>query len=283
LSLSLSHPLQIQRRKPCNIVIIWSIDYCLQLKQHEAAEDNIAKDQIGVEEFLWRYIEKYHKGDLAKMCGPDVKCTYDGAASTPLLVFESSSGTSVRDASERVACLCQKLVNDITETTFPYPEGANRVAFMELGTRLADSARAVFYVDRGRVCHVVGLKDRVTSVERQLLGATSKDDAVGQTPRKRTSSSSSEFTMTTDGGVSVRIYAGNLVEEAVDAVVNPANVRLSHGGGAARAIADAAGSQLRRECRDYIHRYGPLKFTQVTSITVSHTAVASIPFSKWHN
>jgi len=61
----------------------------------------------------------------------------------------------------------------------------------------------------------------------------------------------------------VQVYTGNLLREDVEAVVNPVNVQLSHAGGAAKAIADAAGSRLRRECRDYVRRYGPLKFTQV--------------------
>ena len=61
----------------------------------------------------------------------------------------------------------------------------------------------------------------------------------------------------------MEVYTGNLLRDNVDAVVNPANIHLSHGDGAAKAIADAAGNRLRRECRDYLRRYGPLKFTQV--------------------
>ena len=132
---------------------------------------------------------------------------------------------------------------------------------MELSREFVDNAKAVFYIDQERVCHVVGPNDRVPSVERAILNAWSNDQyaILGQT----TTSKMTGYRMTTRDGVSVEIYTGNLLQDNVDAVVNPANVYLSHGGGAAKAIADAAGRKLQRECRDYVQRHGHLKFTQV--------------------
>jgi len=234
--------------------------YCLQLKQ--STNDDIAlRDEIGVEDFLWRYIEKYHLQDLDEMCGSGVKYAYHIRTSPPLLTLDSTNGSTVRDASERVTSLCQKLADNIVETTFSYPSGADGLAFRELGDGVAEKAKAVFYVDREQVCHVVGPKDRVSSVAREIMGAWTNDGfaVVGQA----TAATTSNYRMTTQGGVSVEIYAGNLLQDNVDAVVNPANVHLRHGGGAAKAIADAAGRQLQRECHDYVQRYGPLKFTQV--------------------
>ena len=216
------------------------------------------KDEIGVEEYLWRYIEKYHRQDLDKLCGTGVKYVYNSSTSPPLLVLESTDGSTVHDASEHITYFCQKLDTIVTETTFPYPNGVDRRAFREFGKGLAENARAVFYVDRAQICHVVGPKDEVSSIRREILGARS-DDQHDQT----TTSETSSYRMTTGGGIKVKIYTGSLLQGKVDAVVNPANVHLSHGGGAAKAIADAAGRQLQRECRDYLQRYGQLKFTQV--------------------
>ena len=132
---------------------------------------------------------------------------------------------------------------------------------MELGRGFAENARAVFYVDQKQMCHVIGSKHRVESVEREIHDAWRNDQyaILGQTTASKTGS----YQMTTGGEISVDIYTGNLLQDDVDAVVNPANVFLSHGGGAARAIADAAGRQLQEQCRDHVERYGNLQFTQV--------------------
>jgi len=54
--------------------------------------------------------------------------------------------------------------------------------------------------------------------------------------------------------------------------VNPANVRLKHGSGAARAIADAAGEGFENECREYIKQRGQLKVSQPM-----HTTGGNLP------
>jgi len=48
----------------------------------------------------------------------------------------------------------------------------------------------------------------------------------------------------------------DLLYEPVDCIVNPANGGLSHGGGVAAAIADAAGPELVRECNRIVKERG---------------------------
>ena len=43
------------------------------------------------------------------------------------------------------------------------------------------------------------------------------------------------------GAIEVSIYQGDLTKQKVEAIVNPANDQLKHFGGAAKAIAEAAG------------------------------------------
>jgi len=75
------------------------------------------------------------------------------------------------------------------------------------------------------------------------------------------------YRMVTSSGIDVQIYCGNLLDEKVDAIVNPANVHLIHAGGAARVIAEAAGRQLQDECRAYISKHKELKLTRAMHTT----------------
>jgi len=62
------------------------------------------------------------------------------------------------------------------------------------------------------------------------------------------------------------------VRQATEAIVNPANIHLHHGSGAARAIADAAGPDLQDQCHDYIKKHGKLKVAEPM-----HTAGGNLP------
>ena len=65
---------------------------------------------------------------------------------------------------------------------------------------------------------------------------------------------------------------GDLVHQSTEAIVNPANIRLSHGSGAAQAIAEAAGPDLIQACNDYIRQYGELTVAQPM-----HTTAGNLP------
>jgi O-acetyl-ADP-ribose deacetylase (regulator of RNase III) len=57
----------------------------------------------------------------------------------------------------------------------------------------------------------------------------------------------------------IEIASADLTRQEVDAIVNPANSRLAHGGGAAGVIARAAGPRLQRACDELIAASGPLR------------------------
>jgi len=67
----------------------------------------------------------------------------------------------------------------------------------------------------------------------------------------------------TDSGIAVQIYRGNLLSEKVDVIVCSVDAHLGLGGGAAGAIAGAAGAVLQRTCEEYIETHGSLAVTGV--------------------
>ncbi|KAL4232123.1 E3 ubiquitin-protein ligase dtx3l [Mactra antiquata] len=74
-------------------------------------------------------------------------------------------------------------------------------------------------------------------------------------------------TFDTDIGIKVIIYQGSILILPVECIVNNANGGLSHDGGVARVIADAAGKDLERESKNYIKKYGELSDGSACSTT----------------
>lgn len=104
------------------------------------------------------------------------------------------------------------------------------------------------------------------AVQSQSFAVSPSNLAATESP-KLVAECADQYKVVTPGGVTVEIYRGNLLDEKVDAIVNPANSQLLHGGGAARAIAEAAGSELQDECRAYISEHSELKVTQAMHTT----------------
>lgn len=64
--------------------------------------------------------------------------------------------------------------------------------------------------------------------------------------------------MITKEGLVIKIYYGDIRNLSVEGIVNAANEQLSHGGGVAKAISDAAGYEFDKECKEYVKKHGRL-------------------------
>ncbi len=71
---------------------------------------------------------------------------------------------------------------------------------------------------------------------------------------------------TVNQGKTIQIRHGDLTQEAVDAIVNPANAQLVHGGGAAAAIVRRGGEIIQRESDAWVRQHGPVPTGQ-TALT----------------
>jgi O-acetyl-ADP-ribose deacetylase len=59
-------------------------------------------------------------------------------------------------------------------------------------------------------------------------------------------------------GITLQLVYGDLTSEEVDAIVNPANARLVHGGGVAGMIALKGGLPIDEESRRWVREHGPV-------------------------
>jgi O-acetyl-ADP-ribose deacetylase (regulator of RNase III) len=65
-------------------------------------------------------------------------------------------------------------------------------------------------------------------------------------------------------GVTLKVIEGDITLEDVEAIVNPANNYLQHGGGVAGAIVRRGGEIIQKESDDFIRRNGPLPTGEAT-------------------
>ena len=248
----------------CNLLLYFSVVFYLQ-------------DELEIEDFLWRYIEKYHADKLRSIFTPGVKYIYSKDTSPHRLEIESENAEAVRIASDEIVTLCQKVAEFVVEETFQLLLDKVENVLPKDVMDFAENEKLLFYLSHNSMCHVVGRKDSILSLKQRLLDVSSAnvtktveaDGNLEQIVSKAdkanpvSGSMSDSYSMITPGGVRVEVYQGDLVDESVDAIVNPANSHLRHGSGAARAIADAAGLQLQQECDDFIRQHQRLSVTEV--------------------
>ena len=65
------------------------------------------------------------------------------------------------------------------------------------------------------------------------------------------------------------IVQGDIIKQEVSAIVNAANDRLGHGGGVAKAIADAAGEKLMKECKKLMANRGGKCLEVASAVTTT--------------
>lgn len=233
------------------------------------------QDVLEIEEYLWQYVEKYHAHNMQSIFDTgDVTYIYANDSFPHRLEIDGSNPEAVRTTTEEIVSLCQKVADRVAEETFPLPQNTDKDVLQTNIRDLVENEKMLLYVSHDGIGHIVGPKDKVSSCKQHILDVISvgvkkpetgdrNEKLTAPEARKCTLAPDTRYSMSTPGGIKVEIYQGNLVTETTDAIVSPSNSHLRHGSGAARAIADAAGFQLQKECRDFITQHGHLDVTRV--------------------
>jgi len=239
---------------------------------------------LEVEEYLWKYIEKYHCDELQSIFSLGVTYTYSNDNFQQKLEVNGGSVESVNSATEGIVALCQKVADHVMEETFPLTQHTHADMLQRKVKDFAENGKLLCYISADGICHIVGPKDMVPDLKRVLdvTSASVKETKAADTNQQcivsetsihnsASESTSNRYSMLTPGGIMVEVYQGDLVAETVDVIVNPANSHLRHGSGAARAIANAAGWKLEDECKHFIRQHKRLNVTKVT-----HTSAGNL-------
>lgn len=76
-------------------------------------------------------------------------------------------------------------------------------------------------------------------------------------------------------GIALQLLEGDITAAPVEAIVNPANEELQHGGGLAGIISRKAGPSLQRDSNAWIAEHGPISHTRP-----AYTEAGQLPFKK---
>ena len=201
---------------------------------------------------------------LMEKCGTykHDQLTYDTEGGRVIIQCPGDENTASTIADEFQTEYGQLMMGGkLKEFSFPILNISNRQKIDELVMRFNnDYPQSVFKFDNGNKvikCYSVNarqmnhIKTKVKDLLEKPEDATAPaSDSVGDTP--------TSMSMTLPGGRRVTLKQADIVEEAVDVIVNAANERLSHDGGVAAAINKASYNGVQALSTALIQQRGPL-------------------------
>lgn len=220
---------------------------------------NITKE-IPLSDSLYMYANEYHRNWMEKIKGRHL-IAYQFRSNDDHWVLElTGDEQNLSKAISEVVEFCQTLVFRVGEDLLDLPGSADPESFKRLADeRIARHMQVLIILPKAETtCYrLIGPKDHLAQARDRLLALAAE---LGL-PVHSDQFQRNEFT--TASGIKVSIFKGNLILQPIEAIVNPANDRLQHYGGAAKAITDAAGPELNQECQAFIRDHGPLGVSEV--------------------
>lgn len=210
-------------------------------------ETNVIRE-IPVSDSLYMYVNEFHKSELDKIMGRSL-VLYQFISSNGHWILEvTGDEQNVSEATSESSEFCRNVMSHVDEDILDLSGIVDLEAFTRLADqRIAQPMQVLVLPKAGTGCRLIGPRDKLAQAKERLSALAAE---------LRT-----EF-MTTFGS-KVSVLKGDLTLQQTEAIVNPANERLQHFGGAAKAIADAAGPTLDQECQAFISDHGPLRVSDV--------------------
>ena len=273
-------------------------------EQRRQVEDNVSETSVSqnddvspapekyrIDEPLWAYIlfidsqSQWHKKFAA---------FFDRKQGDEMVEL---TGSSADMDSLKKFCDRSRLKRSMKREMQRVPEPGSSAFLSEL-RKLSSGNVLVRMADDRHYCELIGkksdvdvLRNRVDMKYPQLSDAKDSDKqpktpaeiaSVASLARSDTSSeyhSNPQVTVTrpnSDDGfqfctpaskLMVKVLTGDLVKQRCEILVNPSNSYLHHHRGLSKLIADAAGSEMERECQKYLYKYRILQTSKVLDTT----------------
>lgn len=273
-------------------------------EQRRQLEDNVSETSVSqnddvspapekyrIDEPLWAYIlfidsqSQWHKKFAA---------FFDRKQGDEMVEL---TGSSADMDSLKKFCDRSRLKRSMKREMQRVPEHGSSAFLSEL-QKLSSGNVLVRMADDRHYCELIGkksdvdvLRNRVDMKYPQLSDAKDSDKqpktpaeiaSVASLARSDTSSeyhSNPQVTVTrpnSDDGfqfctpaskLMVKVLTGDLVKQRCEILVNPSNSYLHHHRGLSKLIADAAGSEMERECQKYLYKYHILQTSKVLDTT----------------
>jgi len=259
-----------------------------------AFDETLGNYRYQIDEPLWAYIQF-----IDPQSHWDQKFTVFKQQNNAMVELTGSSADI--DGLKRF-CDTRRLKRTVKREMLRIPERCTVSAFLDKLQQLSSGKVLARHVDscQDKYCELVGKKFDVDEVQKMVDShysalSDAKNAAKDEQPKART-----EFVATADwvrtGMASayhcnpqltrtkpnfddefqfctpmwklmVKVITGDLLAQRCEILVNPSNSSLVHHVGLSKLLAEAAGYEMERECREYLHKYRTLKTTTVFDTT----------------
>ena len=226
-------------------------------------------DLFNVHPLFLRHIMAHHYDVFQKLenVAKEISMEIKSKTETNLKIFarnEVDKPTFSKSMDEFIR-FYQTQIQKMHQEVIPIPSESKKDVFLETCKKFSvtiDSTQ-----EPGKMT-IYGEKEDVENTKRFLKGKVG-DRSPGNVPSKETTAEvdrTEKLSFDFSQNLKLVVYRGDLTKENVDAIVNPANDRLQHGGGAAGAIVRAGGKTIQDDSDKIMWSRGrkPLQAGEVT-------------------
>ena len=221
--------------------------------------DVIKSETFLVQTLLFRYIITYHHHVFRALedVSEEIRMKKESKNETLLTILYRADVRSTFDAAfNKLIDFYQKQSEKMYMASNSVRSPVNMTVIKTIGSEFF---LIIDVSEESKTKSSVSIYGEKSNVQKALTQLTTKFDQLNDVSSNPTTTTTNvlpctRFSCTLSNNVNVFVYQGDLVQEKVDVIVNPANERLEHCGRAAEAIAKAGGKTIQSESNEIMKK-----------------------------